>query len=377
MACALRNDGTVWCWGWDISGTLTASPAGTSGARGYARPICASGNGPTCVPLSGVTSLAVGYDHVCAANELGEVWCWGGDDCGELGRGLSLVCDDDAERVSVPQRVRIDGAGTPLTDVAEVSVGRGYTCALKRNGRIVCFGDNRTGALGAEIVGDSARFPVEVCVASGGSCTPVSNFVAVRAGLTHACGIRADGTLACWGADRCGQLGNPLRTSCIGSERTTALVACSEIVAPCVPIEDVIEVGVGDEYTCVLHGTGAVSCWGANGVGEVGLGFFNSGSTAQPFAPVGACDGSCGGSCATPLSGAVSLASKWAHSCAVRDDGVAHCWGLNGVGQVGSDTNSGSIVCSAYPSCAEGNSPACTLNDAGEARVCDVLSVAP
>ena len=51
------------------------------------------------------------------------------------------------------------------------------SCGLRTNGTIACWGDNRNGQLNA----------------------PSGRFSAVSAGGVHSCGLRTDGTIACWG----------------------------------------------------------------------------------------------------------------------------------------------------------------------------------
>jgi alpha-tubulin suppressor-like RCC1 family protein len=80
VSCALRADGTVWCFG---PGVVAASGDPTMRAADLA---------PRQVPgLSGVTQIAAGSTHVCALRSDGSVWCWGSNNFGELGDGTFMT----------------------------------------------------------------------------------------------------------------------------------------------------------------------------------------------------------------------------------------------------------------------------------------------
>jgi alpha-tubulin suppressor-like RCC1 family protein len=82
-ACALRADGTVWCWGSTAYGETGTNAS--SGAVQYA---------PVQIPgLTGVTQITAGYNHVCAVLAGGGVDCWGWNADGELGRPTSAAFD--------------------------------------------------------------------------------------------------------------------------------------------------------------------------------------------------------------------------------------------------------------------------------------------
>ena len=88
MACALRKGGTVTCWGVDRRGNLGS---GSSGSQN---------GGVKEVPnLQNITQIAVGGGGGCALRNDGTVWCWGryGRGC-NLGNGS---CDSQSSPVQV------------------------------------------------------------------------------------------------------------------------------------------------------------------------------------------------------------------------------------------------------------------------------------
>jgi alpha-tubulin suppressor-like RCC1 family protein len=68
--CAVRTDGTVWCFGYYALGFNTFTPTRVA------------------VPGAAV-SVTVGFNHACAWASDGTAWCWGENLFGELGDGTS------------------------------------------------------------------------------------------------------------------------------------------------------------------------------------------------------------------------------------------------------------------------------------------------
>src|SRR5687768_5352583 len=77
-ACALSSDGRVACWGHNNSGQLGQGNATSSSAPA-----------PVLGIPAPIRSIAAGTSHVCAITTGGAVWCWGGNDWGQLGNGLT------------------------------------------------------------------------------------------------------------------------------------------------------------------------------------------------------------------------------------------------------------------------------------------------
>jgi alpha-tubulin suppressor-like RCC1 family protein len=145
--------------------------------------------------------------------------------------------------------------------------------------------------VGATIVGDAP--PGLVSVASGGNST---------------CAVVSDQSVACWGRNWMGSLG-------IGTEYTSVIPQIAHLNAP------VTQVTVGDGHACALVVQGTLRCWGNNEVGQVGTPEFDA-PVLEPVAVPG-------------MDDVVSVAAGEGHTCAVRADGSAWCWGAGGNGQLG------------------------------------------
>lgn len=94
-----------------------------------------------------------------------------------------------------------------------------------------------------------------------------------------------------------------------------------------------VDLALGFFHTCARKLDGTVRCWGGNTVGELGDGVPLDGGTRPPALvpqPV------------VGISDAVAIASGIEHSCVVRRDGTAACWGFNNFGQLGDGTTNDS-----------------------------------
>lgn len=123
--CALTQSGGAKCWGMNDHGQL--------------------GNGTTTnkhLPTdvvglaSGVTGISAGEEHTCVLTQSRGVKCWGRNSYGQLGDGSSTDRD-----------VPVDVIGL-TSGVAAISAGSGHTCALLVSGPVKCWGKNDYGQLG-------------------------------------------------------------------------------------------------------------------------------------------------------------------------------------------------------------------------------------
>jgi hypothetical protein len=94
------------------------------------------------------------------------------------------------------------------------------------------------------------------------------------------------------------------------------------------------QVSIGRRHSCALRDDGRVLCWGANTSGELGTN--TNVGTNIPTSNPQLVD-------ASALGTVRHLAVGGNHSCALRDDGRVLCWGSNFFGQIGTDTNLGSV----------------------------------
>ncbi len=335
--CGIQSDGTIWCWGQGVEAQLGLGDQITSALA------------PARVGDSDQwDQISAGRFHTCAIARDRRTWCWGDNFRGNVGIGTT-------ELVFEPTPVgpvRSEAGATEPAEWIAVDGGALFTCAIDADSDIVCWGNNRSGQLG---VGDSglrrARdVPTEV---AGGPWASAS------LGFGHSCGVRADGSLFCWGSSvECAigarsetDITSPLQ---IGDETTWRRVRA----------------GIG--FACATQDDGSLWCWGGNGFGRLGASFPQLDS-CEPLRVVDqANDFSLGGQHACLLqapsspnlrcwgdnrSGQLGIGNTqnagspravtgtWSHvssgltqTCGVRDDGRLACWGRSERGALGSGT---------------------------------------
>ena len=288
--CAVLDDGTVRCWGDNTFGQVGD---GTNATPKLAA-VKVSG-------LANIISVSAGYSHTCAVHAFGAVFCWGANTFGELGDGTS-----NNNKFTPVQAKGIDS-------VTAVAAGGGFTCALRSNGTVWCWGGGTAGQLGngTSGVGTQSLTPVQVKTSAPA--------IAITAGQNHACALLLDSTagaiVQCWGNNAQGQLG----------DGTFRLQPTPVTVGG---LSNVVDIAAGERHTCALLALGNVQCWGYNGEGQIGNGA--SGGDVGAPAPVVV------NARFDPMEfNAVAVSAGGNHSCAILVDGSLRCWGDDTFGQLG------------------------------------------
>ncbi len=317
QACVSTPSSTQ-CWGSRGSGVLAGFPAG-SGPQ--PEPVTIE-NGA----LGVVRQIELGAGYGCAVRDDGRVLCWGENGNGQLGLGAGAVSSDDR-----PIPALLDN--TNLGTVRQIACGDRHTCAVRDDGKVFCWGSSSSGRLGfTGVIG--MDFPSPVLLEDG--ALGVVRQVAL--GDEHSCALREDGRVLCWGGNGAGQLGNGT-TSGYDPNPIPALVDNSELGV-------VRQIALGRFHTCALRDDGKVFCWGLNQFGQVGVAATATIEGYEP-SPKLVEDG--------PLGIVDSLALGPEHSCAVRTDGRVLCWGNNFKGQLGVATNVGTLLPTPVPSLLDGS----------------------
>ena len=278
-SCGLRPDGTVECWG----------------------------DGPEVVVQSAVadvvhpggvfTAISAGYAHTCGLRADGNIDCWGKNWLGQ--------------------------ADAPPGRFVAVDAGASHSCGLRPDGSIDCWGQDslesadrmsrryQYGATASEVPATGGELPDlpareealrdEVLGKSATWEPPPGPYVAVSAGYGFTCGLRLDGTAACWGY----------------------LDDDSEPRIPLQVFEDVLGTEITDEYTrarAELDETapedGSVADSLAYGVAELEIEMMRA-IVELPQPPSGRF---------------LAVDAGRLRACGLRPDGTIECWGHNYLG---------------------------------------------
>lgn len=259
--CALTRTGELYCWGANCAGQLGLG-VGTGEGCPVVAPSCPKGDvatnlaTPTRVNLSfAAIAVATGAVHTCALSATGNVYCWG------LNYFEQAGVPEPVEHPCVISPTRVVG----VEGATQLVAGSLHTCALVRDGAVVCWGRTDKGVLGEVVEGLASRGPKRV--------PGLQYVVELATGTgTHVCARERDGSLVCWGGNDDGDLGI---IDTIGSDWKVQPGSLPPTTVPTIPV--VTGVGVGGNHTCVWDEAGAPWCWGQAAYGAVG---------AVSFAPI-------------------------------------------------------------------------------------------
>jgi hypothetical protein len=246
--------------------------------------------------------------YACGANGwlfLGEVCpetppcqCAGINDLGNpvvIACGESMCASDEQSYVCldgalIPQGETCGGGGyNPWVDL---SAGDYHSCGVHADGSIECWGANWAGELWPTVAGP---------------------FQKVSAGYMYTCGLLFDGDVVCWGDTYYGQapsfVPGPFISLSTANDHACAVtesgdVECWGSLNGAPPPGTYVEVAAGSTHDCALRDDGAVICWGNDFSGE-----------------------------SPPTGVFTQISAGHMMSCALRDDGDVECWGRNDWGQ--------------------------------------------
>jgi len=291
-------------------------------------------------------TVSAGLDHTCAIAALdGTGYCWGSNNAGELGTGLTTA--------ALPLSSRPLAIATSHK-FNELQAGDAHTCGEEAQVNLLCWGSRIHGALGDGPCGggsigcggfDASEIPVTV-VSDGNLDTAQLRIEQLLVGGTYTCILARA---------RFGFISRVRRMRCWGTHSAndnTDGVTFDSTAAAAVPLPpsqfadqttDFVEAAAGGEHVCakpsILYLNFRVICMGLNFGGELGYGPVEVSSWNPIYShpdgfkvPVGYADSS-GNAIGEgiPLSG---LAAGRNHTCAFDAVGVV-CWGSNSSGQLG------------------------------------------
>jgi alpha-tubulin suppressor-like RCC1 family protein len=341
FGCGLTTASTVYCWGGDGEGEL--GDGGTD--LSVQTPVRA--NIPYS-PSNPVIDIEAGAYHACALLQNGAVYCWGRNDRGQLGIGTttspvstpSLITSHTYQVITLGALFTCGIEGTPSNRAANyidcwgdntdgefgnggttptpttspvtvegnsfysISAGNLHMCGITgASGYLYCWGNDASGQIGNTYVGGNYPSEQFVNVANG-------NLTSVSAGGATTCAVDATGKGYCWGDNTDGEVGN-------GS--TTTQYPSPVLIPGGISWTSI---SVGASSVCGIGST-ADYCWGYNNYGQLMNNTTANSGTTSPNPVIG-----------TGLFTQFVVGEASQSACYIVG-GVVYCAGLNGNGQLG------------------------------------------
>lgn len=180
FCAALKSDGTVWTWGANASGQLGI---GSTTSKSFATQVSGF--------WVAVTDIACGAAHMLAADANAQVWSWGNNANGQLGKGSTT-------QINAPVRLETS-AGNVLTGSLAVAAGASHSVILTQNGSVYTCGLNSSGQLA---INSTAQQTFAVLALSN------AGIIDVACGANHTLFTAGTGIVSASGLNALGQTGS-------------------------------------------------------------------------------------------------------------------------------------------------------------------------
>lgn len=237
-------------------------------------------------------SVSAGGYSGAAINDEGDLWVWGYNIDGKLGKG-------DTANTSSPVQL-----GT-TNEWKDVAFGQRFSLLLKSDGSLWASGNNINGELGDGTT-TSKSSPVQIGTGK--------DWKQISAGWNTPAAIKTDGTLWMWGNGAYGMRGSA-STADISSPQTTVAGGTNWKY-----------ISIGERHALAIKTDGSLWSWG-NG-SEGGLGHSNATSLSSPV------------QLGSDLTWKAVTTGGYGTSLALKTDGSLWAWGNNTTGRLGlGDTN--------------------------------------
>ena len=292
VACALKVDGTAFCWGDSVSGVApganTTTPALVEGGISWQQ-----------IQTGGQLSAS------CGIGSDGTGYCWGllFDPTVDAAEDITFTSDslsgtfDSAE----PAEIELDSTWQDIT----ASGSNYHVCGITTNGTAYCWGSGHLGALGD---GTYTYKSLPTAVSSVG----VNTWTQITAGEVQSCGVQTDKSGWCWGSNDVGE---------IGDGTTVNKTVPTQVSGG----DEWIQISAGGHFTCGLTTKGIIKCWGCFDYDDDALQCMRGQAQLTPVAIPG-----------NMLWRQVS--SGVTHACGIDVNYEAYCFGVNLFGELGGET---------------------------------------
>jgi alpha-tubulin suppressor-like RCC1 family protein len=260
-----------------------------------------------------INRIAAGASHDLTLADDGTVFSFGWGAFGATGLGTF----NDA-LIATPIVTTNLGSRT----ITQVATGLEHSFLLADDGSVFSFGANGAGQLGLGTSDSSVSVATPIDTTNLGGRT----IIQIAAGFSHSLLLADDGSVFSFGTNGYGGTG-------LGTATGNTLVA-TPIDTSNLGGRKIVQVAGGDKQSLLLAEDGSVFSFGFNDHGQLGLGTTGGGtSVATPID-------------ATNLGGRkiIQVATDFAHSLLLADDGSVFSFGYNSSGMTGLGTTTGDTL---------------------------------
>lgn len=261
FSIALKSDGSVWTWG----NMKQLAPVESKSSDKAEKRIPGYEYSSTPVQVSGLADIVAITKGCLALDRNGAVWKYS-------------VPNESQTNGPAPKPQQMEG----LSEIAAISSSTGHNVALRNDGTVWTWGENRFGQLGYTRWSEK-KLPYQV--------DQLSDIIAISAGTDFTLVLKKDGTVWGWGRNDSGQLGDGTSYNSIHAVQTQGLKAINLIVA-------------GDNRSVALQKDGTIWMWGRR----------DKLSSPDPVQVSG-------------LNKVSAITAGALHMLALRDDGTVWGWG--------------------------------------------------
>jgi alpha-tubulin suppressor-like RCC1 family protein len=242
---ALKKDGTVWAWGYNVDGELGD---GTTGNK--TTPVQVNN-------LTDVTAISTWRNHTLVLKNDGTVWGWGANGDGQLGNGNTT------------------SSATPvqtywITDVSSISAGERFSIARKSDGTVWAWGYNGFDGVGYSTFGNGNSIGSKIPIRSYN----LESFISFISGAACSHGLTSSGSGWSWGYnggwnnEGIGQIGDGTAGWRLIPVQISGLSGITHMAA-------------GVLFTLAVKEDGTVWAWGCNSSCQLG-----DGTATDRYSPV-------------------------------------------------------------------------------------------
>jgi alpha-tubulin suppressor-like RCC1 family protein len=261
-SAALAENGEVYTWGANTSGRLGRIVSGTDNRYAKVVKMAASPYNT----LSGIQQISCGYSHMLArtAHATEATGGTGGVWVWGLNSSGQLGLGNTTSWTRATQ-------ATLLADITDISAGYYHSAVVKWNattpGRVFCFGQRSYGRLGNNLT-TAGVVPTPVQVQKSGGLA-LEQIVSVATGPRHTLALDNAGNVWSWGGNANGELGDNTLTYRGIASRVLGVGGVGYLSN----IVSIYAGGIdGASFSFATDVNGTIYAWGINSSGQLGLG---------------------------------------------------------------------------------------------------------